>query len=215
MLLPLHKSFTDEAVVFVVDDDASVRVSLQRLIHAAGWKVESYASAQELFDRQPSEANGCIVLDLQMPGLDGLHAYERMQGFGCHLPVIFLTGYGDVPSSVAAMKQGAIDFLQKPVDDNVLLQTIDRAMAHQVATRKADALKATAERKLASLSRRERDVLHGVLLGKLNKQIAADLGIAEKTVKVHRGRVMLKTGARTIAGLMLICADAGVHAPHN
>lgn len=160
----------------------------------------------------PPEEIVCVLLDLQMPGLNGLQTYECMREAGCRQPVVFLTGYGDVPSSVEAMKQGAIDFLLKPVDDEVLLQTVSHAIARHREMKAVNASKKTARRKLASLSRRERDVLNGVLLGKLNKQIAADLGIAEKTVKVHRGRVMEKTQAATVAGLVMMCAEAGIQA---
>ncbi len=214
-MLSHQRELPNDAVVFVIDDDSSLRTSLRRLINSAGWSVESYASAQEFFDHEPSESIGCVLLDLQMPGLDGLRAYEHMRELGFRMPVVFLTGHGDVPSSVAAMKQGAADFLQKPVDDEALLRSISSAVTNQLTIRNTNSLKAAAEQKLSNLSRREREVLHGVLLGKLNKQIAGDLGIAEKTVKVHRGRVMSKTGARTVAGLVLMCADAGMHPPHG
>lgn len=205
---PLRKPI-DTETVFIVDDDESVRASLERLMCSAGWTAQSYASAEDFLDAIRPDDIGCVLLDLQMADVNGLCAFARMRERQCRLPVVFLTGFGDVPSSVDAMKHGAVDFLLKPVDDDLLLRTIRAAIARYRETRGAEESKASAQRKLATLSRRERDVLHGVLLGKLNKQIAADLGIAEKTVKAHRSRVMEKTEASTVAGLVLICADAG------
>lgn len=209
MLNDLPKTHAEAETVFIVDDEASVRVSLERLMRSAGWIAQTFASAEAFLAAIRPEDIGCVVLDLHMAGIDGLSTFARMRERQCRLPVVFLTGYGDVPSSVDAMKHGAVDFLLKPVDDELLLQTIRSAIARHRETKDADDSRASAQRKLATLSRRERDVLHGVLLGKLNKQIAADLGIAEKTVKAHRSRVMEKTEATTVAGLVLICADAG------
>lgn len=204
-----------EETVFIIDDDPGVRCSLERLIRSAGWAVKSYESAQDFLGHMPPECVGCVLLDMQMPGLNGLRAYDHMHELGFCLPVVFLTGHGDVPSGVEAMKHGAIDFLLKPADDEVLLQTIDRAIVRHRQIRATENLKSAAQRKIASLSPREREVLNGVLQGKLNKQIAADMGIAEKTVKAHRGRVMEKLAASSVAGLVLMCTEAGVQAMHH
>jgi len=200
---------TEAETVYIVDDDDNLRIGLERLIRSMGWIARGYASAEAFLESVRHSDIGCVLLDLHLSGVNGLRAFEVMRNMGCKWPVVFLTGYGDVASGVTAMKQGADDFLLKPIDDHVLVRTVSSAMARYRETKKSDDAKATVERKLASLSRRERDVLHGVLLGKLNKQIAADLGIAEKTVKAHRSRVMEKTQATTIASLVLMCAEAG------
>lgn len=201
------------ATLFVVDDDASVRRSLTRLLRSAGWNVEEFATANIFLERAPSAGPGCVLLDIQMPGMNGIELQERMSEAGLFLPVVFLTGKGDIPMSVHAMKQGAVDFLVKPVEEKVLFQAIDQAIklqADEAADRRQrDSILA----RLALLSDREREVLERVIQGRLNKQIAYDLGIVEKTVKAHRGRIMEKMQAHTIAELVHLCDRAGIDSP--
>jgi len=198
------------STVFVVDDDASVRKALGRLLASAGFDVEPYASAEEFLARPPFGGIGCIILDLQMPGLTGLDLQTRLAEAGQDIPVVFLTGRGDIPSSVEAMKMGAVDFLTKPVDEETLLDAIKNALVRHRRDREDRLATREARDRLASLTPREVDVMRHVIAGALNKQIAAHLGIAEKTVKVHRGRVMQKTGADSVADLVRLCALAGI-----
>ena len=201
-----------ETRVFVVDDDPSVRGSLTRLLGSAGWTVEVFASAQEFLARPPFHGTGCVVLDVQMPGMRGPELYRTMRDAGLTLPVVFLTGHGDVTTGVDAMKQGAVDFLLKTVDGEVLLETIRRALDKHAAQRSRESEKKAIQARLQRLSRRERDVLEHLLRGRLNKQIAADLGISLPTVKKHRGHVMEKLKVRSIAELVSLCNTAGIPA---
>ena len=198
------------ATVFVVDDDMAVRRSLARLLRSAGLNVETFPSAREFLDRLPSARTGCIVLDVRMPGMTGLELFDQMAAKGLSLPVVFLTGHGDVPTSVRAMKNGAVDFLLKPVDDEVLLQAIRQAVARHVSQQAREQERQSLEGRLRRLSAREHEVMEYVIRGDLNKQIAADLGISEKTVKVHRGRVMAKMEAGSVAELVRLCEAAGI-----
>lgn len=193
---------SDAAVVHLVDDDPSVRRALGRLLAAAGHRCETHASAEAFLARQPDAGPGCAVIDLQLPGASGLELQARLAELGETLPLIFLTGRGDVPSSVRAMKGGAVDFLTKPVEAEALLAAIAAALERGRALHAARAAQAGVEARLARLTPREREVLDMVVAGRLNKQIAADLGVAEKTVKVHRARVMHKLEARTVADLV-------------
>ena len=193
------------AIIFVVDDDAAVRRSMARLLRSAGWNTEVFASAGELLERAPISGPGCVLLDVQMPGMSGLELQQRMSEAGISLPVVFLSGKGDIPMSVQAMKHGAVDFLVKPVDEASLFQALDQAVRRQAAEAAARQSRDGIMARLALLSAREREVLGGVVQGRLNKQIAFDLGIAEKTVKAHRGRVMEKMEARTVAELVHMC----------
>jgi FixJ family two-component response regulator len=196
--------------VFVIDDDDSVRTSLARLLRSAGLTVETFSSGEAALERAPFDGVGCIVLDVCMSGLSGTDLQSRLSQNGCDIPIIFLTGHGTIPMGVSAMKQGALDFLTKPVDDEVLLQTIHRALArHESVVRGQAAVRKVRER-LGTLTPRETAVLRCVLTGALNKQIASRLGIAEKTVKVHRGRVMEKLAVTSVAELVRLCAAAGV-----
>ena len=184
-----------DEIVYIVDDDASVRTGLARLLRSAGYAVETFASAAAFLDREHRAAVACLVLDVRMPGVDGLALQAELSARDAGLPIIFLTGHGDIPMSVAAMKQGARDFLTKPVDEVVLLDAVRQALqTHRASLSERLAATAVQER-LASLTPREREVLSWVIGGALNKQIAAQLGIAEKTVKIHRGRVMEKMEA--------------------
>jgi FixJ family two-component response regulator len=197
-------------IVYVVDDDASVRTGLGRLLRAAGFAVEAFDSAEAFLARGQYEQVACLVLDVHMPGLDGLALQAQLSARQASLPIVFLTGVGDIPMSVAAMKQGACDFLTKPVDETVLLDAIRQALARQRADI-ADGLAVNALRaRLLLLTPREGEVLRWVIGGALNKQIAAQLGIAEKTVKIHRGRVMEKLAVGSIAELVSLCQQAGV-----
>jgi RNA polymerase sigma factor (sigma-70 family) len=199
-----------EGVVFVVDDDPSVRRSLTRLIRSAGFAVEVFASAPEFLEHPRPDLPGCLVLDINMPRVSGLELQERLTAAQLHLPIIFLTGYGTVSASVRAMKKGAVDFLEKPVDDNTLLDVIQQAVERNRRARLEQAEVRKIERRVESLSPRERQVLGLLITGMLNKQIAAELGIAEKTIKVHRARVMEKMQAGSIAELVRLAAALGI-----
>jgi FixJ family two-component response regulator len=196
--------------VFVVDDDAGVLKALSRLLRANGYDIESFLSPEEFLAQHDAQRPGCAVFDVSMPGLDGLALQEALGAEGVHRPVIFITGKGDVPTSVRAMKAGAVDFLTKPVSDTNLLAAIAHAVQLDTATRRERAERASIESKLATLTPREREVLGHVVAGRLNKQIAGDLGTVEKTIKVHRGRMMEKLGVRTVADLVRMAEKAGV-----
>jgi FixJ family two-component response regulator len=196
--------------VFVVDDDERVLRALARLVKSAGLPVETFASPKELLSRGRPDEAGCIVLDLRMPELDGLQVQQALAGAGFTMPIVFLSGYGDVASSVQAMKAGAVDFLTKPADEEALLAAIRRAVARDAAARaqrhERDSLRARFE----LLTPREREVCALVVAGLRNKQIAEQLGTAEKTVKIHRGQVMHKLGAPSLAGLVRMVDRAGL-----
>jgi FixJ family two-component response regulator len=196
--------------VYLVDDDPAVLKALSRLLHSAGLSAVPFASPEEFLARVGPDTEGCAVLDLAMPGLDGLALQEALAGRGIEMPTLFLTGHGDVPQSVRAMKRGAVDFLTKPVDDDVFLQAVREALERSRSGRADRAESARIRRLVESLTSREREVLGGVVAGRLNKQIAADLGIAEKTVKVHRGRVMEKMEAQSVAELVRMVERAGL-----
>ncbi len=189
--------------VYLVDDEPDLRRALERLLQAEGFKVESHASALDFLARLPTEADGCVVMDLAMPGLDGLEAQQRLVMAATRWPIVFLTGHGDIRSSVQAMKAGAIDFLTKPVKAGELLAAV-RAGAAQV--REAAELR----QRFGSLTPREREVMRHVIAGRLNKMIAMDLGTTEQTIKVHRSRVMEKLGIRSVAALVSVAQRLGV-----
>jgi FixJ family two-component response regulator len=198
--------------VFLVDDDPGVLKSLARLLRTSGYDSRTYASAREFLRDHDPAASGCAVLDIAMPGLDGMQLQHELAVEGIARPIIFLTGRGDIPTSVRAMKAGAVDFLTKPVDRNDLLAAIERARRQEAVSREVRAQLDSFEAKLVSLTPREREVLQRVVAGKLNKQIAADLGTVEKTIKVHRGRMMAKMGARSIVDLVRMVERAGFQA---
>ncbi len=200
----------DSATVFVVDDDPSVRRGLDRLLRSAGFDVELFESGREFLGRAPFGGTGCVLLDVQMPGTTGPELHNQIAGKGMSLPVVFLTAHGDVATGVAAMKKGALDFLEKPVDDAVLLEVVRRAIARHACTRAHEEDRRRIEDRLGTLSARERDVMLEVIKGRLNKQIGAALGITEKTVKVHRGRAMEKMGVGSVAELVHLCDIAGI-----
>jgi FixJ family two-component response regulator len=196
--------------VFLVDDDTAVLKGLGRLLAAAGMRVAAFDSPRHFLERIDPAAPGCLVLDVAMPEFNGLELQQALAAKGCDLPIVFLTGHGDIPTSVRAMKRGAADFLTKPVDDEELLAAIRNALDRNVEVRKSHEARLAVERRLATLTTREREVLKRVVAGRLNKQIAAELGIVEKTIKVHRAHVMRKMGARTLAELLSLAERAGI-----
>lgn len=192
----------DEAVVYVVDDDPSVRRALSRLIRSVGLEAVTFPSAQAFLAYTPPDRPACLVLDVRLPGPSGLDLQSALSEAGRDVPIVFITGHGTVPTSVRAMKGGAVDFLQKPFNDQELLDSVQRALRRSTEERADRAERAELERRVASLTPREREVLVLVVAGMLNKQIADQLGIAEKTIKVHRGRVMEKMQADSVADLV-------------
>jgi FixJ family two-component response regulator len=199
-----------EPTIFLVDDDASVLKGSRRLLTAAGFNVETFDSADAFLLRHDSTASGCLILDMAMPGLNGLELQRALHDRHSFLPIIFLTGRVDVPMSVQAMKDGALDLLVKPVDESDLLAAIERALARERVLRETNAQTASVEERLAMLTPREREVLNHVVEGRLNKQIAGDLGTVEKTIKVHRARMMEKMRVRSVAELVRLLERAGI-----
>jgi FixJ family two-component response regulator len=189
-------------IVFVVDDDISVRESLESLIRSEGWQPETFASAQEFLDRPQALVPGCLVLDISLPGLNGLELQERLSAAGTSMPIIFITGHRDVPMTVKAMKAGAVEFLTKPFSDDVLLRAIRAAIERSRVALSRDAEIQVLRDCYASLSPRERQVMALVVSGLLNKQVGGELGISEITVKAHRGKVMQKMKADSFAELV-------------
>lgn len=196
--------------VFIIDDDSSVRKSLSRLVRSLGFGVEAFASAEAFLARELYDGVGCIILDVRMPGLSGMELQDELSKTGYTIPIIFITGHGDIPMSVRAMKKGAVDFLPKPFDDDQLLDALTKAIekdrdakAHREETR--GVLK-----HIEQLTPREREIFPYVISGMPNKQIAFSLDIAEKTVKVHRGRIMEKLGAHSVADLVRLAEKAGI-----
>jgi len=196
--------------VFLVDDDPAVLKSLSRLLRSAGLACATFASAREFLDRHDPAASGCVVLDVAMPGLNGMELQQALTDRGQELAIVFLTGHGDIPMSVQAMKRGAVDFLTKPVHDDDLLQAVRVAIEKDRVQRRRRAEIAEIQRRLDTLTPREREVLEHVIAGQLNKQTAADLGTVEKTIKVHRARVMEKMRVQSVAELVHLAEQAGV-----
>jgi FixJ family two-component response regulator len=199
-----------DATVFVVDDDASIRQALASLIRSAGLKAESFSSAQEFLARLPVDVPGCLVLDVRLPGLSGLDLQSRMAEINLDIPIVFITGHGDVPTSVRAMKAGAVEFLTKPFLDHDLLDAIGQAIERHRVARRRQAQIDELNSRYESLTRREREVMERVVSGLLNKQVAADLGISEVTVKVHRAKVRHKMRAGSLADLVRMAESLGI-----
>jgi FixJ family two-component response regulator len=207
-----------EPVVFIVDDDASVRKSLERLVRSVGLRGETFASAYEFLQflqRHPANGPSCVVLDVRMPSVSGLALQEVLAAGRHRIPIIFITGHGDITMSVRAMKAGAVDFLAKPFNDQDLLEAIQEAIARDRRARQERAALQDIQRRVALLTPREHDVLALVVAGLLNKQIASVLGTSEKTVKVHRARVMQKMHVSSVAQLVLLAEKVGLTAPQD
>jgi FixJ family two-component response regulator len=196
--------------VFLVDDDPGVLKALSRVLREEGWRVETFESAEAFLARPDPRTEGCLVLDVTMPGLDGLELQRRLAAAGESLPIVFVTGRGDIPMSVQAIKAGASDFLTKPVQAQALVAAVRAALEQHLSARDTAAATAELRQRLASLTPREREVLAALAAGRLNKQIAADLGVVEQTVKFHRARIMERMRAKTIAELMHIAARLGI-----
>jgi FixJ family two-component response regulator len=199
-----------EPTVFIVDDEPSVLTAVSRLFRSDGLRVATFTSPADFLDQYDSAIPGCLVLDVAMPGLNGLELQQALAAGGDGLPIIFLTGRADIPMSVQAMKQGAVDVLCKPVNDATLITAVRVAIEQDRVNRRAQADRAVIQRRLATLTPREREVLAHVVSGQPNKKIANDLGTAEKTIKVHRARVMEKMNARSLAELVTLAQRAGI-----
>jgi FixJ family two-component response regulator len=199
-----------DAIVFVVDDDVSVREALENLMRSVGLRVESFPSAREFLARRHGDEPGCLVLDVRLPDLGGLDLQKRMAELRLDIPIIFITGHGDVPTSVQAMKAGALEFLTKPFADQVLLEAIRQAVKRHRAVRKQRAEMRQLRDRYESLTPREREVMRWVVSGLLNKQIAGELGTSEITIKVHRRHVMHKMKAVSLAQLVKMSERLGI-----
>jgi FixJ family two-component response regulator len=211
--LPQAKMFLDrgsgmdasKGIVYVIDDDADVRGGLTRLLRSAGWIVDAYAAAQDFLEKAACDGVGCILLDVSMPRMSGPELHDQLRARGSRLPVIYLTGHGTVSIGVNAMRHGAFDFIEKPADADALLRVVTDAVAQREQASVQESELDDIRARLARLSPREHEVLNHVIRGRLNKQIAADLNIGVKTVKVHRGRVMAKMKVRSVAQLVHLC----------
>jgi FixJ family two-component response regulator len=197
----------ENSIVHVIDDDVSLRESLGLLLPTVGLEVRTYTLVQEFLDAGDYDGPGCIVLDVRLPGISGLDFQSRRDGFGIHLPIVLMTGHGDVPMSVRAMKAGAVDFLPKPFRDQDMIDAVTAAIERDRQRRESDKVSADIRNRFASLSPREQQVMTLVTAGKMNKQVAFDLGLSEITVKTYRGAVMEKMAARSFADLVRM-ADA-------
>jgi FixJ family two-component response regulator len=196
--------------VFIIDDDDTVCVSLTRLLDSMGFRTEAFTSAEQFLARERYEGIGCIVLDVRMPGLSGMELQDELSKAEYTMPIIFITGHGDIPMSVHAMKEGAVDFLPKPFDDEELLQAIQRALEKAVGAQTEQGEVRQILERIQQLTPREHEILRYVISGALNKQIGFKLGIVEKTVKVHRGRIMEKLQAGSLAELVRLAEKAGI-----
>jgi RNA polymerase sigma factor (sigma-70 family) len=192
----------DHPTVFIVDDDEAVRDSLGWLMQSVGLPTETFSSAQDFLEADLRGRAGCLLLDIRMPGMSGLELQERLEDMGVHVPVIIITGHGDVPMAVRALKAGAMDFIEKPFNDQVILDCVQAAIEQDNAQREALIRRDDISARIATLTPREREVLDLVVAGKLNKIIAADLGVSQKTVEAHRAKVMEKLEARSVSQLV-------------
>jgi two-component system, LuxR family, response regulator FixJ len=201
---------SEKAPVHVIDDDEALRESLSFLLRSAGIEVKTYSSATTFLASLPDTGLTCVITDVRMPGLSGVELLRRLRELKLEIPVIVITGHGDVPLAVEAMKMGAIDFLEKPFDDEVLLASVRSALKQQDGESKRRTERAEIEGKLASLSNRERDVLEGLVAGKANKQIAYDLGISPRTIEIYRANLMTKMKADSLSELVRMALIVGV-----
>jgi len=199
-----------EPIVFVVEDDASMRRALSNLLQSVGLEVELFGSASEMLQTKLPDVASCLVLDVRLPGLSGLDFQAELAKANIHIPIIFMTGHGDIPMSVRAMKGGAVDFLTKPFRDQDMLDAVGTAIERDRKRREADKIIANLQKLLQTLTPREREILALVSSGLLNKQIAAELGLAEITVKIHRGHIMKKMGAKSLADLVRKAETLGI-----
>ena len=204
-----------EALVFVVDDDASLRASLQDLLESVGLRVTACASAQEFLRCPPPEGPSCLVLDVRLPGLSGLELQQRLAEADLAMPIIFITGHGDIPMTVQAMKAGAVEFLTKPFRDQVLLDAVHQGLARDRQARAQRAERAALRRRFEALTPRQRDVMARMVAGRLTKQIAGELGTSEATVKTHRKQVMAKMRAESLADLIRIADQLDLLPPKS
>ena len=196
--------------IFVVDDDQAVRESLCWLLESVNLPVETFGSAQEFLSSYSADQGGCLILDVRMPGMSGLELQNKLAEIECSLPIIIVTGHGDVPMAVRALKAGAVDFIEKPFNDQTLLERIQNCLDQDRAQREERSLKSSLQQRLSQLTPREQEVLERVIAGKLNKVIADELGISSKTVEAHRANIMEKMGATSLAELVTMCVTIGV-----
>ena len=198
-------------IVFVIDDDPSVRRAIKRLIGSVGLQVELFGSAQEFLHSKRPDAPSCLVLDIRLPGISGLDFQRQLAEANIHIPIIFITGHGDIPMSVQAMKAGAVDFLSKPFRDQDMLDAVERAIEQDRKRRVGAKALSDMRARFAILTAREQEVLALVAAGLMNKQIAAEMGLAEITIKIHRGNLMKKMGVKTLADLVRMAEMLGIH----
>ena len=207
---PQELASTEASVVFVIDDDASVRDALRNLFRSVGFRVEVFGSAAEFLQSKRPDVASCLILDIRLPRLSGLDFQGDLAKAGIHIPIIFMTGHGDIPMSVKAMKAGAVDFLTKPFRDQDMLDAATTAIERDRKRRGDAKILSDLQALFATLTPRERDVLVLVAAGRMNKQIAAEIGVAEITVKIHRGHIMRKMGAKSLADLVRMVETLGI-----
>jgi len=199
-----------ESIVFIIDDDPLYRRSAERLVRSIGFSVQSFESARDFLSSRRPNAPSCLILDVRLPGLSGLDLQRELAEAGVHIPIIFVTGHGDIPMSVQAMKAGAVEFLTKPFRDQALLDAIRQAIGHDQVARQQHARSADLRRRYESLKPREREVFRCVVSGMLNKQIAGEVGATERTVKFHRGNIMRKMQVKSLAELVRMAEALGI-----